>query len=323
MQTLDNDIDINLIETIKSIELEKPFIKWIGGKTQIIHEILNEIPNNIHTYHEIFLGGGSVLLGILSLQSKGIIQINNIVAYDINKPLIYVYKNIQKKPRKFLNRIIPIINEFNEIIGTDVNRKPTNLEEAKTSKESYYYWIRKKYNEMSEDEKTTLLGSAYFIFLNKTCFRGMYRLGKTKKDFNVPYGNYQNPTIINSTHIKNVSALIRDVKFKHMSFEESLKKIKNNDVAFLDPPYVPINSTSSFVGYTADGFDNSMHQQLFNMLKIFKEQNKKWIMTNSDTAMVLDNFDISKYSVKKILCRRAINSMKPNSSVNEVIIKSF
>lgn len=311
------------IENIESVELEKPFIKWIGGKTQIIREILNEMPKNINTYREIFLGGGSVLLGILSLQSEGMIQINKIYAYDLNKPLIYVYKNIQKKPRKFLNRIIPIINEFNQITGLEINRKPKNLEEAKTSRESYYYWIRSKYNEMGEDEKITLLGSAYFIFLNKTCFRGMYRLGKIKKDFNVPYGNYTNQTIINKSHIKKISALIQNVKFKHMSFEESLGKIKKNDMIFLDPPYVPINLTSSFVGYTFEGFDKSTHKKLFDLLNEMKNNKKKWMMTNSNTDYVLENFDEKKFTIKKILCRRAINSKNPNSTVNELIIKSY
>lgn len=315
---------IKNIENVESIELEKPFIKWIGGKTQIIRDILNEMPINMQNYHEIFLGGGSVLFGILSLQAKGIIQINKIYAYDLNKPLIYVYKNIQKTPKKFLNHIIPIINEFNGIEeDLDINRKPDNLEEAKTSRESYYYWIRKKYNAMSDDEKNTLLGSAYFVFLNKTCFRGMYRLGKIKKDFNVPYGNYTNPSIIDKAHIKNISVLIKDVRFKHLSFEESLLKIKKDDMAFLDPPYVPVNATSSFVGYTANGFDIEMHKKLFNALNRMKGNNDKWLMTNSCTNLVLESFDENKFTVKKILCRRTINSKNPESTINELIIKSY
>ena len=314
---------IENVENVESIELEKPFIKWIGGKTQIIQEILNEMPTNIQTYHEIFLGGGSVLFGILSLQLKGVIKIQKICAYDLNKPLIYVYKNIQKTPKKFLNQIIPIVNEFNQIVELEINRKPINLEEAKTSRESYYYWIRSKYNQMSENEKITLLGSAYFVFLNKTCFRGMFRLGKIKKDFNVPYGNYINQTIIDKAHIKRISKLISNVKFKHLAFEESLEKIKKNDMVFLDPPYVPINLTSSFVGYTADGFDISMHKKLFNILNELKTREKKWMMTNSNTDLVLESFDEKKFTIKKILCRRAINSKNPDSKVNELIIKSY
>jgi len=320
-----NKIDMELVKNKKGenkIEYVKPFLKWVGGKTQILEEILNEMPYSMENYHEIFLGGGSVLLGLLTLQKEGLIEIKKkIYAYDYNKPLIYVYKNIQKTPKKFINTIIKIINEYNSIKGEVINRKPTTKEEGLTSQESYYYWIRSKYNEMTNDEKITLLGSAYFVFLNKTCFRGVFRVGPN--GFNVPFGHYSNPGIIDKSHIKNVSALIKDVEFIHASFEDSLKTILSGSYLFLDPPYVPLNATS-FVGYTSDGFDLKLHEKLFKMLHELKKQNVNWMMSNSHTKLVLDSFDDKKkYSVEKILCRRAINSKNPESKVNEVIIKSY
>ena len=322
-----NKIDMELVKNKKigkPIEYVKPFLKWVGGKTQILEEILNEYPTTMENYHEIFLGGGSVLLGLLTLQKEGLIEVKKkIYAYDFNKPLIYVYKNIQKTPKKFLNTIIKIINEYYKIDGKTINRKPETKEQALTSQESYFYWTRSKYNAMSEEEKTSLLGSAYFVFLNKTCFRGVFRLGKTKKDFNVPFGHYNNPGIIDKSHIKKVSELIKDVEFIHMSFEDSLKNISSTSFIFLDPPYVKLDK-NSFVDYTGDGFNKETHDKLFKILHELKKQDIKWMMSNSCTKLVLDSFnDKKKYSTEKILCRRAINSKNPESKVNEVIIKSY
>jgi DNA adenine methylase len=312
----------NILEINKNIEWTKPFLKWVGGKTQILIPVLNNFPNSLNNYHEIFLGGGSVLLGLLTLEDEGIIEIKNkIYAYDYNKPLIYVYKNIQKTPKKFINAIGRIANEYNDITGNVINRKPKTKEEALSSQESYYYWIRSKYNSMTDDEKITLEGSGHFVFLNKTCFRGLFRLGPN--GFNVPYGNYSNPTIIEKSHIKKISQMIKNVEFIHSSFEDSLKNVKKGDYVYLDPVYYPIKK-DSFVDYTSDGFGKKTHDELFGMLHELTNLGVNWMMSNSSAEYVIKNFDdAKKYSTEKILCRRAINSKNPESKVNEVIIKSY
>lgn len=321
-----NNKNINmLVKTntdIGKINIYKPIFKWVGGKTQIIEKILGEFPTEMENYHEIFLGGGSVLLGLLCLEKEGKINIKNkIYAYDLNKPLIYVYKNIQKTPKKFINTIIKIINQYNKLNGVEINRKPSTLNEALSSQESYYYWIRLKYNEMTENEKTTLLGSSYFLFLNKTCFRGVFRVGPN--GFNVPFGHYNNPGIIDKEYIKKISILIKNVEFIHLSFEDSLKNAKKLDYIYFDPPYYLMNSTS-FVAYTSDGFNQETHDKLFKMLHELKKKNINWMMSNSSADYVINCFDDKKkYSIEKILCRRAINSKNPESKVNEVIIKSY
>ncbi len=325
LKKYDYNNNIMLVKTntnFSKIDIIKPFLKWVGGKTQIIEKILGEFPTFMENYQEIFLGGGSVLFGLLTLQHEGKIEIKKkIYAYDYNKSLIYLYKNIQKTPKKFINTIIKIINQYYILNGEEINRKPITLEQGLQSQESYYYWIRTKYNKMNEEEKCSLLGSAYFLFLNKTCFRGLYREGPN--GFNVPFGHYKNPGIINKTHIKQVSVLIADVEFIHLSFEESLKNIKKSDFIFLDPPYISLNSTS-FVDYTADGFNKESHDKLFKMLHELKKQNISWMMTNSSAKYVINNFDNKKkYSIEKILCRRAINSKNPEATVNELIIKSY
>lgn len=307
---------------LELISFQKPFLKWVGGKTQILTEILNKFPLKINNYHEIFLGGGSVLLGIISLiKENKLPSPKNIYAYDLNKSLIYLYKNIQTKCNDFIKEIKNIVDEHNKITGNVINRKPINIDEGQTSQESYYYWIRNKYNNMNDDDKISILGSAYFLFLNKTCFRGLYRTGPN--GFNVPYGHYKNLSVYNEESLKNISELIKDVNFIHASFETSLLNIKKNDMVYCDPPYVPINETS-FVNYNLDGFEGVLHEKLFTMLHELKNKNIKWMMSNSDTKLVLDAFsDNKKYNIQKILCRRAINSKKPESKVNEVIIKSY
>ena len=136
------------------------------------------------------------------------------------------------------------------------------MDDAKTSRESYYYWIRKQFNEAKEDSCRL---SSMFLFLNKTCFRGIYR--ESSNGFNVPYGHYKNvPEIITKTELDKISELIKDVKFSCTDFSESLKKVSNNDFVYLDPPYAPENKTS-FVNYVKDGFDLKKHEELFSLVK--------------------------------------------------------
>jgi len=311
-----NNISIKKMSD-KKIIYEKPLIKWVGGKTQIIDSVIEQFPTEIENYHELFLGGGSVLLALLQNVQENKITIDGTInAYDINETLINLYKNIQKKPKEVIHETKKIINIYYDISGDIVNRKPKSLQEAKTSQESYYYWIRTQFNNLSQEEKNTTLGTAYFIFLNKTCFRGVYREGPS--GFNVPFGHYKNPEIINESHVKTISKLIKDVKFRCMSFEESFERIKKHDFAYLDPPYAPENTTS-FVGYTSSGFNLAQHELLFSWCKKIK----LFLMSNADVDLVKNNFKDKKYTIKIISCKRSINSKNPESKTNEVLIKSY
>lgn len=304
------------------VRIVKPIIKWVGGKTQIIDKIMREFPIRINNYHEIFLGGGSVLLALLSCVNEGIISVSgNIYAYDLNEPLIYVYKNIQSNHEYLYEEIRKLIDDFNSCNDGELNRKPKNLREAKESRENYYYWIREKYNSLSSDEKKLPIGSAMFIFLNKTCFRGVFRVGP--RGFNVPYGNYDNPEIINKEHLDEMHNLIQNVIFECCDFKTSLSNIRNeDDYAYLDPPYAPETKTS-FVKYTENGFNMNDHEELFQLVNELTMNNKKIMMSNSDVELVRDNFNEEIYNVVSIYCKRAINSKKPQSKAKEVIIKNY
>lgn len=305
----------------QKIKTPKPILKWVGGKTQIMDKLIVEFPTEINNYREIFLGGGSVLLTLLSYVKSGVIKIHgNIYAHDLNEPLIYIYKNIQTCHNELYDKLQEIITEFNKCENGELNREPKNIDEAKLSKENYYYWTRIQYNKLSFNDKKTILGSAMFIFLNKTCFRGVFRVGP--KGFNVPYGNNKNPEIINKQHLDEVHDLIQGVIFECCDYNTSLASIEDNDYIYLDPPYAP-ETEISFVGYTENGFSLDNHNNLFKLIHKLTETKKKIMLSNADVSLVRENFIDQRYNITSILCKRAINSKNPDAKAKEVIIKNY
>jgi DNA adenine methylase len=300
------------------MEIVKPFLKWVGGKTQIIQDVLALFPTTMVNYHEPFLGGGSVLLAFLSKVRAGQITVSGkVYASDLNSNLIGLYKNVQVNPAALIAEVRKLMAEFAEAKGVVVNRKATTLAEAKTSPESYYFWTRAKFNAL--EDRTTVQGSAMLLFMNKTCFRGVYREGP--HGFNVPYGNNKNPSIIDDAHIMAVSALIKDVVFVCGSFTETLLRPVAGDFVYLDPPYAPQNATS-FVSYTADGFGAENHEALFTRCETLRLAKVKLLMSNADVKLVKDAFVEPAYQTKIVSCRRAIHSTSPDARANEVLIAS-
>jgi DNA adenine methylase len=298
--------------------ITKPLLKWVGGKTQILDEVLSLFPMEFSNYHEPFLGGGSVLLGLLSYVKSGQIKMSGkIHASDLNANLISFYKNIQSHPSEFIAEIKKIAEEFNGINGTDVNRSPTSIQEALTSQESYYYWIRSRFNTLPTPDKQSPSATAMLLFLNKTCFRGVYREGP--RGFNVPFGNYKNPSVYDEDHIREVSALIKDVIFTHCPFNEALSNTTPGDFVYLDPPYAPEKDTS-FVSYTADGFGLDNHRALFKICGEMANKKVKMLLSNAEVTLVKDLFPSPAYTTKIISCRRAIHSKEPAARANEVLI---
>lgn len=299
----------------------KPLIKWVGGKTQMIDTLYNYFPKSVHNFHDVFLGGGSVLLMVLQeIQDHNIEIQGQVYAYDYNETLIHMFKNVQKNPEKLYNEIITLKNIYDSCDGDIINRKPNNLKEAKESKENYYYWIRSKYNVMKQTEKNTIIGSATFIFLNKTCFRGLYREGPN--GFNVPFGHYKNPSIIDKQHLMQVHNLIQHVEFKCCDFEETFKQIESNDFAYLDPPYAPLDSTT-FVKYVKSGFTKEKHETLFKLCNLMNDSDKKYLLNNHNVELVRKNFVTP--SLKKVIIesKRRVNSKNPESVINELMILNY
>lgn len=296
----------------------KPILKWVGGKTQILEDVLATFPREIENYYEPFLGGGSVLLGLL--QSETIVVKGKVYASDVNANLIGLYQNVQKDPQGLIREVKKLVEEFGRCKKVEeerVNRKPGTLEEALTSPESYYYWIRGLFNAMSAEERIHVGGSAMLLFLNKTCFRGVYREGP--HGFNVPYGNYKNPGILEEDHILEVSELIQGVVFSVAPFQEALQRVKKRDFVYMDPPYAPVNETS-FVKYNADGFGLEAHKNLFTLCSGLSKKKVGFVMSNADVPLVRNAFVGSAYTIKMITCRRAIHSKNPDSVAQEVLI---
>jgi len=299
------------------VKIQKPFLKWIGGKTQHIRKIIDNFPTTMENYHEIFLGGGSVLLAVLSMQKAKKITIKgNIYAYDLNSHLIRVYQDIQNNKSEIITCVEKYKEEYDNCPNVEkgqANKKPATETEAKESKESYYYWLRKTFNEMPE---LSIEKSALFIVLNKTCFRGMYRSGPN--GFNVPFGHYKKtPTMITKSEIDNISELIKDVLFTCTDFTNSIKNATGGDFVYLDPPYAPINK-KSFVGYTENGFDIDMHKNLFKLTKALATENINFAMSNASVELVKKSFE--GYVLTEISARRAINSKNPGAKVMDVLI---
>lgn len=302
----------------------RPILKWVGGKTQILDKILAKIPREMKSYHEPFLGGASVLLGILTLRASGEIRIRgSVVASDVNPHLIALYTNVQRDVAGVVAALRPLATEFAGLPADgQVNRMSATEAEARTSQESYYYWIRAQFNGLAAAERSGAAASAMLIFLNKTCFRGLYRAGP--RGFNVPFGHYKNPGILDEAGLREFSAAVQGVQFRLCSWEVALRGVGSGDFVYLDPPYVPETATS-FVGYVADGFAAAQHEALFDACyDMTLAENVKFILSNSDVAPVREAFtEEAGFRTEVVSARRAIHSRAPDSRTNEVLVQNY
>jgi DNA adenine methylase len=303
--------------------IQKPFLKWIGGKSKIINEIVKNVPTEIENYHEPFLGGGSVLLAVLSLSKVGLITVKHkVYAYDLNAELINLFKIIQNNHRELFEILTRYILEYDSLSHSMkiIKRTPTCIAEAHTSKESYYYWIRNQFNKVVE--RHTPESAALFLFLNKTCFRGMYR--ESIRGFNVPYGHYKTtPTIFKMDELLKIKNLIKDVVFIHGSFNESFQNFKKGDFIYIDPPYA-LEQKNSFVGYNPSGFTLETQTNLFQKIIMLKEKNVKFIMSNSYVDVVTNTFQKNDgYQYEYLITKRTINSKNPGKTSMEVLISNY
>lgn len=302
----------------------KPFLKWVGGKTQCLDEVLALFPQDMHHYHEPFVGGGSVLLGLLARVRAGHVNVRGRVhASDANENLIWLYRNIQARPAEVVAELAKLTDDFRaapDVARTGSRLKgaiPSDRTAALAARDAYYYWVRARFNAMDCDARTSPAASAMMLFLNKTCFRGLYREGP--RGFNVAYGHYKNPAIFDPEHIMAVSEIIRDVVFTHGSYRSCLDSVQSNDFVYLDPPYAPEVSTS-FVTYTAHGFTLDDHDDVFATCHRFTANGVRFVLSNADVPLVRDAFTCSEYTIHTISCRRAIHSKKPDTRTNEVLI---
>ena len=292
----------------------KPFVKWAGGKNSLIPQITKyypfELKNGfIERYIEPFLGGGAVLIDILQKY-----EIKEAYAFDINIDLINCYNVIK-------NNVEELINELDK---KEKNFIALNDEE----RQNYFYDIRAEYNSYKLNDKLDVKRASEFIFLNRTCFNGLYRVNKDGK-FNVPCGKYKNPTICDSNNLRDLSELIKNVIFEYGDYRKSEKYVNNNTFVYFDPPYRPLSATSGFTSYTKEDFNDDNQKELAQYYNKLSLKNAKLMLSNSNPKNVNenDNFfeDIYKgFYINEVSAKRMINSnAKGRGEISELLITNY
>jgi DNA adenine methylase len=271
-----------------------PVVKWVGGKRQIIDEIITYVPDSFSTYYEPFLGGGAVLF---ELQPK------KAVVNDVNEELMNIY----------------------EVIKDNVDELIEGLKRHKIKNDkAYFYEIREldrnreQYNLLTPVER-----AARIIYLNKTCYNGLFRVNKSG-EFNAPFGNYKNPNIVNETTLRAVSAYFNKAKirFTCQDFEDALKWSRKGAFVYLDPPYDPVSETASFTGYDKGGFDRNEQIRLKKTCDKLNKKGIKFLLSNSATDFIMDLYQ--DYKIEVIQAKRAINSKADRrGNVDEVLVMNF
>ena len=271
----------------------KPFVKWAGGKRQLLGEILERIPRTYGNYIEPFLGGGAVLF---ALQPK------RALINDINASLIHTYKTIASEPQQFIFQVKELDNRI-----------------AEGGKE-YYYFIRDLYNSKLMREEFDLELAALFVFLNKHCFNGLYRVN-AKGLFNVPYNNSKKSSIDEEV-ILEVSEYLKDLTICLGDFEDACKDAKEGDFIFLDSPYAPLNP-SSFESYTKEGFDMDSHIRLSMLFDDLTKRGCFCMLTNHNTEFINDLYGNKGYKMDVVSVKRMINSDASKRIGEEIIICNY
>lgn len=267
---------------MKKLEYKiKPVLKWAGGKTQLLNKIVPHIKSKLSiegTYYEPFLGGGAVLFAL---------QPSKAVANDFNAELINLYNTIKIKPDELIRELKKHKNTEDHFYKIrDLDRMPT-------------------FNDMSDVEKASRT-----IFLNKTCYNGLYRVN-SKGEFNVPFANNKNPLIVDEKTIKGINKFLNanQISLMNTDFEETIKNIKQGDFVYFDPPYYPISNTASFLAYTKKSFNFFDQERLRNLAIRLHKQNVAFLISNSTAKEVMELYsDENIFEIKEVEVNRNINS---------------
>ncbi|MDO4738237.1 MAG: Dam family site-specific DNA-(adenine-N6)-methyltransferase [Bacteroidales bacterium] len=295
----------------------KPFIKWVGGKGQLLSQLEANVPTELHdeefAYIEPFVGGGAMLFFML----QNFVNIKRVVINDINKNLTDAYKTIKEEPEGLVYRLKHIEQQYKAIADEEKQR-------------AYYLEIRRRFNEeqLYRIDKTALL-----IFLNRTCFNGLYR-ENTKGFFNVPFGRYSKPTICNEEVIYADSELLNhyDVQILNGDFKETANHIDAFGLNFFyfDPPYRPLSETSSFKSYVKEEFNDDSQRDLADFCRALStKDNVRWMLSNSDCSAKNpeDTFfeDIySGFDIQRVYASRMVNAnASKRGKLTELLIRNY
>ena len=290
-----------------------PFVKWAGGKGQLLDVLKANLPDGIGTtitkYAEPFIGGGALFFALLNEYSFDEVYIN-----DNNKELINAYLTIKDNCELLLNELQILQKSYEKL---DINEQQV-----------FYYTQRDKFNELPLDESTSTVKAALFIFLNKTCFNGLYRVNKSGK-FNVPAGKYKNPLICDKENLMNISKRLQNVIMRSCDYHDVESFADERTLVYFDPPYRPLTVTSSFTSYTENQFNDDDQIELAKFYKTLSNKGVKVLLSNSDPHNVNyeDNFfdDLfCEFNIQRITAGRSINSKaEKRGNVTELLIKNY
>lgn len=292
----------------------KPFIKWAGGKNSLIPQLTKYYPlelkdGTIERYIEPFVGGGAVLIDILQRY-----KVKEAYAFDINIDLINCYNVIK--------------NNVEELIKQLEKKEKNFISLDNEERQEYFYDIREEYNSYKLKNELNIKRASEFIFLNKTCFNGLYRVNKDGK-FNVPCGKYKNPTICDSNNLRNLSGLIANVAFEYGDYRQSEQYVNNNTFVYFDPPYRPISTTSGFTSYTKENFNDEDQIELAKYYDKLSLKNAKLMLSNSNPKNINENDTFFEkiykgFYINEVFAKRMINSnAKERGQISELLITNY
>ena len=273
-------------------KLVLPFVKWVGGKRQLLNEVEKHIPEQFSRYYEPFVGGGAVLFYV---------QPKNAVINDSNEELVNLYNVIKETPEELIEDLKKHKNEegyFYEVRGIDREKE--------------------KYQALTRIERASRI-----IFLNKTCYNGLFRVNSSG-EFNSPFGRYKNPNIVNDIIIRAAGNYLskNNIQILNTDYEKSLSKIRKGAFVYFDPPYYPISDSSSFTGYTKNGFDKTEQERLKKVCDKLNDKGVNFLLSNSSIKFIRDLY--KDYNVFSIKAKRAINSKGDGrGEITEVLVKNY
>lgn len=269
--------------------LPRPFIKWVGGKRQLIPELTKRLPCTFSRYYEPFVGGGALFFHI---------KPEHPFLSDINDELINVY-NVVK------HNVEALIKELSR-----------HVYEA-----SYFYTIREADRRPNYKRWSAIRKASRFIYLNKTCYNGLYRVN-SKGYFNTPFGNHQNPKICDQENLRLCSESLQYAEISCSSYHVVDERTREGDFVYFDPPYAPLTATSNFTNYSKGGFGKEDQEELRNLCSRLDKKGVKWMLSNSSAPLILDLYQ--EYNVETISASRAINSKGSlRGKVKEVIVRNY
>lgn len=296
------------------MNIVKPFVKWAGGKNSLIPQLTKYYPlelkdGTIERYIEPFVGGGAVLIDVLQR-----FDINEAYAFDINIDLINCYNVIK-------NNVEELIKQLDK-----KEKKFISLDNEERQK--YFYAVREEYNSYKLENELNIKRASEFIFLNRTCFNGLYRVNKDGK-FNVPCGKYKNPTICDSNNLRNLSKIIGKVIFEYGDYRKSEQYVNNNTFVYFDPPYRPISATSGFTSYTKEDFNDDDQKELARYYDKLSLKNAKLMLSNSNPKNVNEDDTFfekiyKEFYINEVFAKRMINSnVKGRGQISELLITNY